>query len=122
MDEDHIKKEEDQWKKIISSGNPEVGLILIMGQKLCALTHEVETVIKESSFEIVFWANRLINRIDALLDKLVESGLEDFDVFNKFIEIKEKLQKIKGVNDFNPEEIHQASHALCGELEKYVSN
>ncbi|OGZ34026.1 MAG: hypothetical protein A3I88_02590 [Candidatus Portnoybacteria bacterium RIFCSPLOWO2_12_FULL_39_9] len=126
IDKEHIQKEEEQWRKIIAVGNQDAGMVLIYDQKLCAFAHEIGAALeKKITFDYIFAASRLIERINVLLSKLPKEKFET--VVGIFLNIKQRLkeeviqgktaQRKKALNSF-PEEIHQASHKLCDELEK----
>jgi len=49
--DEHWRKEEFQWARILSSGNPAKGMVLLYIQKACPEFHEFEPALKQRALK-----------------------------------------------------------------------
>lgn len=68
--DEHWRKEEFQWARILSSGNPAKGMVLLYIQKACTAFHEFEPAWKEGALkqgQVDFFRERLVKRVRHVL-------------------------------------------------------
>ncbi len=120
----HERDEEQQWGRILASGNPVAGMILVFTQKFCTAVHEFGPAFKSGLIEdstLWFYRNRLSMRLKKVLDIIhtnvvaanlptgqLESLLEEVDGAESTAEL-----------DALVEPVHLAGHAVCNALKKW---
>ncbi len=120
----HERDEEQHWGRILASGNPVAGMILVFTQKFCTAVHEFGPAFKSGLIEdstLWFYRNRLSMRLKKVLDIIhtnvvaanlptgqLESLLEEVDGAESTAEL-----------DALVEPVHLAGHAVCNALEKW---
>lgn len=123
VEDEHWRNEELQWARILSSGNPARGIILLYIQKACTAFHEFEPSWKEGALDekkVEFFQKRLAKRVRQILVTMENNGL---DKINGAAELKEVLRQIESAKSLDElagltEEIHSVSHLLLDSLEE----
>jgi len=75
----HGRDEELQWVRILSSGDPAKGMMLVLGQKLCTAFHEFEPAWRAGALnerQLPFFRERLTKRIKRVLITMKNNGLD----------------------------------------------
>jgi 2-iminoacetate synthase ThiH len=78
-EDEHWRNEEFQWARILSSGNPAKGIVLLYIQKACTAFHEFEPSWKAGALDegqIEFFRQRLAKRVRQVLVTMENNGLD----------------------------------------------
>lgn len=120
----HIATEEAEWRKILSSGDEKIGMILLHSQKLCAVAHEIEAAIKNnqiSKTNTTYFAKRLAGRVNSVLQLMI-SEKENYKVKSSFAELSKALEALEDTDESYETiknlilKIHSLTHQLSDEL------
>ncbi|MBN1351903.1 hypothetical protein JXJ21_21025 [candidate division KSB1 bacterium] len=122
----HLRAEELQWAKILASGNPVYGMLLVLVQKLCTAFHEFEPAwhgghIKAQSFQ--FYKDQLVARLDKVI---VMARINQLDALNGMRELKYHAEVLDGATSCEAlanltEKIHEVNHVISDALEQAVA-
>jgi len=119
----HGLEEERQWVRILTSGDPVKGMLLVIVQKMCTAFHEfepawLEGALKES--ELPYFRQRLANRIERVLVTLKNNHLTHLAGAQELaiLEAKARAAESMAVLAEMAEEVHTVNHILCDALEK----
>jgi len=121
--DEHWRNEELQWARILSSGDPAKGMVLLYIQKACTAFHEFEPAWKEGTLkegQIDFFRQRLAKRVTHVLVTMENNGL---DTINGAAELREILRSIKSAKTMDElaeltEKVHAVNHLLLDSLER----
>jgi hypothetical protein len=121
--DEHWRNEELQWARILSSGNPAKGMVLLYIQKACTAFHEFEPAWRQGALkqgQINFFRQRLAKRIRHVLVTMENNGL---DRVNGAIELTEILRSVKSAKTADDlaeltEKVHTVNHLLLDSLEE----
>lgn len=118
----HGLEEEQQWVRILASGDPVKGMLLVIVQKMCTAFHEFEPAwhagaVKES--ELPYFRQRLANRIERVLVTLRNNGLTSLAGAEELrqLEARARSAETMGALANMAEEVHAANHVICDALE-----
>ena len=123
VEDEHWRNEELQWARILSSGDPAKGMVLLYIQKACTAFHEFEPAWKQGALkqgQIDFFRQRLAKRVRHVLVTMENNGL---DKINGAAELVEILNSIKSANKADElaeltEKVHAVNHILLDSLER----
>jgi len=123
IDDQHEKDEELQWAKILSSGNPALGMILVFVQKFCTSVHEYGPAFEAGVLDdgtLEFYRMRLLKRLDYTLDVIKWNNLSDALPSEIFEEIRGKMMQAASQAELAElvEDVHMAGHAICDAMEE----
>jgi len=121
--DEHWRNEELQWARILSSGNPAKGMVLLYIQKACTAFHEFEPAWRQGALkqgQINFFRQRLAKRIRHVLVTMENNSL---DRVNGAIELTEILRSVKSAKTADDlaeltEKVHTVNHLLLDSLEE----
>ena len=121
--DEHWRNEELQWARILSSGHPAKGMVLLYIQKACTAFHEFEPAWRQGALkqgQINFFRQRLAKRIRHVLVTMENNGL---DRVNGAIELTEILRSVKSAKTADDlaeltEKVHTVNHLLLDSLEE----
>jgi hypothetical protein len=123
VEDEHWRNEEFQWARILSSGNPARGMVLLYIQKACTAFHEFEPAWKKGALDdgqVDFFRKRLAKRIIHVLVTMENNGL---DSVNGAAELKEILRSVESAKTAEvlaelTEKVHAVNHLLLDSLEE----
>ena len=123
IEDEHWRNEEFQWARILSSGNPARGMVLLYIQKACTAFHEFEPAWKKGALDdsqVDFFRKRLAKRIRHVLVTMENNGL---DSVNGAAELKEILRSVESAKTAEElaeltEKVHAVNHLLLDSLEE----
>jgi hypothetical protein len=120
---EHGKAEEAQWVRILSSGDPCQGMVLVLAQKMCTAFHEFAPAFRAHSLmesQLPFFRERLAKRIERVLFVMDNNSLSSNA---GYADLKELCHLTRSAQTMNAlagleEKIHSASHALADAFDK----
>jgi hypothetical protein len=123
VEDEHWRSEEFQWARILSSGNPAKGIVLLYIQKACTAFHDFEPSWKAGALDegqIEFFRQRLAKRVRQVLVTMENNGL---DTINGAAELSGVLRSIESAKTLDElaeltEEMHTVNHLLSNSLEE----
>ena len=118
----HGRAEELQWARILSSGDPAKGMVLVLGQKMCTAFHEFEPAWRAGALNdqrLAFFRERISERIKRVLIVMKNNG---FDSIAGFAELEELVRATEAAETMDAlarleEKAHAINHAICDSLE-----
>ena len=121
--DEHWRNEELQWARILSSGNPAKGMVLLYIQKACTAFHEFEPAWKEGVLKqgrVEFFRRRLANRVRHVLVTMENNGLDTINGAAELAEILRSIESAKTADQLAEltEKVHTVNHLLLDSLEK----
>ena len=121
--DEHWRNEELQWARILSSGSPARGMVLLYIQKACTAFHEFEPAWKEGVLKqerVDFFRRRLANRVRHVLVTMENNGLDAINGAAKLAEILRSIESAKTADELAEltEKVHAVNHLLLDSLEK----
>ena len=121
--DEHWRNEELQWARILSSGDPARGMVLLYIQKACTAFHEFEPawkegVLKHGRFD--FFRRRLANRVRHVLVTMENNGLDTINGAAELAEILRSIESAKTADQLAEltEKVHTVNHLLLDSLEE----
>ena len=123
IEDEHWRNEEFQWARILSSGNPARGMVLLYLQKACTAFHEFEPAWKKGALydnQVVFFRKRLAKRVKHVLTTMENNGLGSV---NGAAELKEILRSVEAAKTADElaeltEKVHAVNHLLLDSMEE----
>ena len=120
--DEHWRNEELQWARILSSGNPAKGMVLLYIQKACTAFHEFEPAWKEGALkqeQVNFFRHRLAQRVHHVLVTMENNGLGTIKGAAELAEILHSIESAKTLEELAmlTEKIHAVNHILLNSLE-----
>jgi 2-iminoacetate synthase ThiH len=121
--DEHWRNEELQWARILSSGSPARGMVLLYIQKACTAFHEFAPAWKEGVLKqgrIEFFRRRLANRVRHVLVTMENNGLDTINGAAELAEILRSVETAKTADELAEltEKVHTVNHLLLDSLEK----
>ena len=122
VEDEHWRKEEFQWARIFSSGDPAKGIVLLYIQKACTAFHEFEPSFKQGALDegqVDFFRKRLAKRIRQILVTMENNGLDKIDGAAELVEVQRSVESAKNLEELAEltEKMHSANHILSDSLE-----
>ena len=119
----HGKVEEEQWVRLVSSGDPVKGMLLIALQKMCTAFHEFEPAWRANalnSAQLPYFRDRLTKRIERVLIMLKNHTLDTLAGSDDLQNLKQTLQAAKTMEAVAEltEKAHAISHTICDSIER----
>ncbi|MBL7219502.1 MAG: hypothetical protein ISS69_05280 [Phycisphaerae bacterium] len=120
----HQRREEQQWARILTAGNPVAGMILVFTQKFCTAVHEFGPAFDAGLIDnstLSFYRNRLSMRLKKVLDIIRANGVEENLPTELLESLLEKVNTAQSTTELGAmvEPVHTAGHAVCDALEKW---
>jgi hypothetical protein len=121
--DEHWRNEELQWARILSSGNPAKGMVLLYIQKACTAFHEFEPAWKKGALkqeQVNFFRQRLAKRVRHVLVTMENNGLGKINGAAELAEILHSIESAKTLEELAGliEKIHAVNHLLLNSLEE----
>ena len=121
--DEHWRNEELQWARILSSGSPARGMVLLYIQKACTAFHEFEPAWKEGAIKpgrVEFFRRRLANRVRHVLVTMENNGLDTINGAAELAEILRSIETAKTADELAEltEKVHTVNHLLLDSLEE----
>jgi hypothetical protein len=121
--DEHWRNEELQWARILSSGSPARGMVLLYIQKACTAFHEFEPAWKEGVLKqgrVDFFRRRLANRVRHVLVTMENNGLDKINGAAELAEILHAIESAKTADELAEltEKVHAVNHLLLDSLEE----
>jgi 2-iminoacetate synthase ThiH len=122
IEDEHWRNEEFQWARILSSGEPARGMVLLYIQKACTAFHEFEPAWKQGALkpeQLDFFRRRLAKRIGHVLTTMKNNGLDTIDGVAELAEILRSVESAKTPDELAKltERVHAVNHVLLDSLE-----
>ena len=123
IEDEHWRNEEFQWARILSSGEPAKGMVLLYIQKACTAFHEFEPAWKQGALrqgQIDFFRRRLAKRVRHVLVTMKNNGLDKINGAAEMEEILRTIQSAKTADELAEltEKVHDVNHLLLDSLEE----
>ncbi len=123
VEDEHWRNEELQWARILSSGDPAGGIVLLYIQKACTAFHEFEPSWKEGALDeeqVEFFRKRLAKRVRQILVTMENNGLDTINGAAELVEVLRSIESAKTLDELAEltEEMHSVNHLLLDSLEK----
>lgn len=120
--DEHWRNEELQWARILSSGNPAKGMVLLYIQKACTAFHEFEPALKQGALKkgkVDFFRERLAKRVRHVLVTMRNNGLDTVNGAAELAWILRSIESAKTVDELAEltEKLHAVNHVLLDSLE-----
>jgi len=120
--DEHWRNEELQWARILSSGDPARGMVLLYIQKACTAFHEFEPAWKEGVLKqgrVDFFRRRLAKRVRHVLVTMENNGLDTINGAAELAEILRSIESAKTADELAEltEKVHTVNHLLLNSLE-----
>jgi len=120
---EHWRNEEFQWARILSSGKPAIGMVLLYIQKACTAFHELEPAWKQSALkqeQVDFFRRRLAKRVRQVLATMENNGLDTINGAAELAEILCSIESAKTMDELAEltEKVHAVNHLLLDALEE----
>ena len=121
--DEHWRNEELQWARILSSGSPAKGMVLLYIQKACTAFHEFELAWKEGVLKqgrVEFFRRRLASRVRQVLVTMENNGLDTINGAAELAEILRSIESAKTADQLAEltEKVHTVNHLLLDSLEE----
>jgi hypothetical protein len=121
--DEHWRREEFQWARILAKGDPARGMVLLYLQKACTAFHEFEPAFRAGALgdsRPDFFRPRLAGRLRHLLTTMRNNGL---DRLAGAVELEQILRAVESAPSMEAlaaltEELHKAGHVLLDSLER----
>jgi hypothetical protein len=123
IEDEHWRNEELQWARILSSGEPAKGMVLLYIQKACTAFHEFEPAWKKGALDdsqVDFFRKRLVKRIKHVLVTMKNNGLDAIKGASELVDILRSIETAKTMEEIAKltEELHGVNHMLLDSLEE----
>ena len=121
--DEHLRNEELQWARILSSGDPARSMVLLYIQKACASFHEFEPAWKQGALkqgQLDFFRQRLAKRVRHVLITMQNNGLNTINGAAELAEILHSIESAKTTDELAEltEKVHTVNHLLFDSLEE----
>jgi hypothetical protein len=122
VEDDHWRREEFQWARVLATGDAARGMVLLYLQKVCTAFHEFEPAFKAGSLDerrLEFFRQRLVSRLQQLLTTMRNNDLDRLDGAARLAEILQAAESAATMEALAElaEELHTAGHTLLDALE-----
>ena len=120
--DEHWREEELQWARILRSGDPARGMVLLYIQKACTAFHEFEPAWKQGAVkpeQVDFFRRRLANRVKLVLVTMQNNALDKIGGAAELAEILRSIESAKSCRELADltEKVHAVNHLLFDSLE-----
>jgi len=121
--DEHWRNEEFQWARILSSGNPARGMVLLYIQKACTAFHEFEPAWKAHAIDrerVDFFRERLAKRVKHVLVTMENNGLDTVKGASELVDVLRRIESAKTADELAEltEQVHAVNHLLLDSLEE----
>lgn len=122
IEDEHWRNEEFQWARILSSGNPARGMVLLYIQKACTAFHEFEPAWEKGALDdsqVDFFRKRLAKRVKHVLTTMENNGLDTIKGASELTDILRSIESAKTAGELAEltEKVHAVNHLLLDSLE-----
>ncbi len=119
---DHGREEELQWARVVSCGEPSLGVALIFVQKLCTAFHEFEPAWRQDALRpesLNYFKGRLASRAERVLQVLEANDLAALDGVERLRSILQQLEEAQSLEALAAlaEPVHGVAHRLTDAME-----
>lgn len=123
VEDEHWRNEELQWARILSSGNPAKGIVLLYIQKACTAFHEFEPSWKEGALDkgqVEFFRKRLAKRVRQIQVTMKNNGLDKINGTAELAGVLRSIESAKTLDELAEltEKMHSVDHLLVDSLEE----
>jgi len=123
VEDEHWRNEEFQWARILSSGNPAKGIVLLYIQKACTAFHEFEPSWKEGALDegqVEFFRKRLAKRVRQIQVTMKNNGLDKIKGTVELAGVLHSIESAKTLDELAEltEKMHSVNHLLSDSLEE----
>ncbi len=123
IEDEHWRNEEFQWARILSSGNPAKGMVLLYIQKACTAFHEFEPAWKKGALDesrVDFFRKRLTKRVQHVLTTMENNGLDTIKGAAELRDILHSIEAAKTAGELAEltEKLHAVNHLILDSLEE----
>jgi len=123
VEDEHWRNEELQWARILSSGGPAKGIVLLYIQKACTAFHEFEPSWKEGALDegqLEFFRKRLAKRVRQIQVTMKNNGLDKIKGTAELAEVLRSIESAKNLDELAEltEKMHSVNHLLSDSLEE----
>jgi hypothetical protein len=123
IEDEHWRNEELQWARILSSGRPARGMVLLYIQKACTAFHEFEPTWKNGALDgsqVDFFRKRLAKRVKHVLVTMENNGLDTIKGASELADILRSIEAAKTADELAEltEKVHAVNHFLLDSLEE----
>ena len=121
--DEHWRNEEFQWARILSSGDPARGMVLLYIQKACTAFHEFEPAWRAGAIngeQVDFFRERLAKRVKHVLVTMENNGLDTVKGAAELVEVLRCIESAKTADELAEltEKVHAVNHLLLDSLEE----
>jgi hypothetical protein len=121
--DEHWRNEEFQWARLLSSGDPARGMVVLYMQKACTAFHEFEPAWKQGALkqgQVDFFRRRLSERVRLVLVTMENNALAEISGAAELAEILSSIESAKTADELADltEKVHAVNHLLLDSLEK----
>jgi hypothetical protein len=118
----HGLAEEQQWARILSSGEPVMGMVVVYLQKMCAAFHEFEPACRAGGINesaLPFFRQRMAGRVRAVLTVMDNNGLQSLAGYGELAALEKASLAAESTAALSElaEAVHQANHTVTDALE-----
>ncbi|MHC4641153.1 MAG: hypothetical protein ACYS32_05865 [Planctomycetota bacterium] len=123
IEDEHWRNEELQWARILSSGRPAKGMVLLYIQKACTAFHEFEPAWKQGALDdsqVDFFRKRLAKRVGHVLTTMENNGLDTIQGASELVDILHSIEAAKNMEEIVQltEQLHAVNHVLLDSLDE----
>ncbi len=123
VEDDHWRREEFQWARVLATGDAARGMVLLYLQKVCTAFHEFEPAFKAGGLDerrLDFFRQRLASRLQQLLTTMRNNDFDGLDGTSRLEEILQAAESAATMEALAElaEELHTAGHTLLDALEE----
>jgi hypothetical protein len=120
---DHGREEELQWARVVSLGEPSLGVALIFIQKLCTAFHEFEPAWRQGALRpesLDTFKRRLASRAQRVLQVLEANDLTALDGAAHLRSILQQVEEAQSLEALAAlaEPVHAVAHRLTDAMEQ----
>lgn len=122
VEDEHWRNEEFQWARIISSGDPAKGIVLLYIQKACTAFHEFEPSFRQGALDegqVEFFRKRLAKRVRQILVTMENNNLDKINGTAELVGVLHSIESAKNLEELAEltERMHSVNHILSDSLE-----
>lgn len=119
---EHGQAEELQWVRLLSTGDPVKGMLLVFIQKMCTAFHEFEPAWRAGALNeqhLAYFRQRLAGRIERVLEALRANGLESLKGYAELAQLERATRSAATLGELAAlaEPVHAVNHTLSDALE-----
>jgi hypothetical protein len=119
----HGLEEEQQWVRLLITGDPVKGMVVIFLQKMCAAFHEFEPAFQAGALaqnSLNHYQKRLASRVEAVLTVLHNNGIDQLAGVSELESLRQSTLAAQSLLELArlAEPVHQANHKITDSLER----